>query len=521
MADETNKLLKKLRKLNQIGIALSANKSTNTVLNEIIMGAQELTGADGGTIYLLKEDKALHFALVHNSSLNIHIDDPAQLHEKFRPIDLFNNDGEPNLNNVVSAAVNQNKTIKIDDAYDNAEYDFSGTKRFDEQLQYRSQSFLTVPMRNHLGKIIGVLQLLNAACQHTGKVMPFTETDQELAESLASQGAITLTKQELLDAQKKLFEAFIALIAKAIDEKSIYTSNHCTRVPIIALMIAEEAQKASEGPLKSFHLSEDAMEELRIAAWLHDCGKVSTPEYVMDKATKLETIMDGISLVDLRFEIIRRDRYIEACHHALNKAGFDLPHDADLHADHVFIRETNIPGEVLSEEKQARIKQIQEKYTWQDHQGHTQSVLNDLEVENLSIARGSLNNEERQAIQNHASITYRMLKELPYPEHLKNVPDIASSHHETLNGKGYPRGLQDNELSIQARIIAIADVFEALTACDRPYKKAKKLSETLGIMNNMQKNRHIDPDLYELFIESKVYLKYAKEYLNADQIDME
>jgi HD-GYP domain-containing protein (c-di-GMP phosphodiesterase class II) len=521
MSDDINKLLKKLRRLNQIGIALSGDKKTNEVLDEIILGAQELTGADGGTIYLLKDDKALHFSLVHNSSLNIHIENNEQLNEKFKPIYLLHSNGDPNLSNVVSAAVNQNQTINIDDAYHQSNYDFSGTKKFDGKLNYRSQSFLTVPMRNHLGKIIGVMQLINATSPKTGKIVPFSETDQELAESLASQGAITLTKQELLDAQKKLFEAFIALIAKAIDEKSIYTSNHCTRVPLIAMMLAETAQNETQGPFGKFHLDDEAMEELRIAAWLHDCGKVSTPEYVMDKATKLEHIMDGIALVDLRFEILRRDRYIEQCHQRLKQSPIDIPDQHELNDDHAFLQQTNTPGEFLTKELQQRIKDIQAKYTWKDFKGNTHSVLDDLDVENLSIARGSLNDTERQAIQNHASVTYRMLRELPYPEHLKNIPDIASSHHETLDGKGYPRGLHDAELSIQARIIAIADIFEALTASDRPYKKAKTLSETLGIMNNMQKNRHIDPDLYQLFVEHKLYLKYAKEYLKPEQVDID
>ena len=527
MSDSADNLIKKLHILNQIGISLSAEKKTNAVLNQIIIGAQKLTNADGSSIYLLKDNK-LYFCLVHNTSLNIHIDDSQKLNEKFQPINLYDENGQPNLRNVVTAAVNQNKTINIADAYHESVYDFAGTKKFDTQLNYHSQSFLTIPMKNHLGHIVGVMQLINAIDPDTGNVKVFSQMDQELIESLASQGAITLTKQELLDAQKELFEAFIALIAKAIDEKSIYTSNHCSRVPLIAMMIAEQAQKQSHGALKDFHLSDDEMEELRIAAWLHDCGKVSTPEYVMDKSTKLETIMDGINWVNARFEIVRRDLYINELHALLKTNNIDIKKSNEyqqkldtLNQDHAFIQKTNIPGEVLSKDDQQRIKGIQGKYAWENCEKITAPILNDAEVENLSIARGSLNDKERLVIQNHAAVTYKMLQSLPYPEHLKRIPEIASSHHETLDGKGYPRGLHDKELSIQARIIAIADVFEALTACDRPYKKAKNLSETLGIMNNMQKNRHIDADLYQLFIEKKLYLTYAKKYLNPEQIDIE
>lgn len=527
MYDSTENLRNKLHILNQIGVSLSVEKQTVAVLNQILTGAQKLTHADGGTIYLLKNNK-LYFALIHNSSLNIHIEDTQQLDEKFKPIELTDDEGKANLTNVVSAAVNQNKTINIENAYNVTDYDFSGTKIFDQQLNYHSRSFLTVPMKNHLNEVIGVLQLINSMDPETKMIKSFNPMDQELVESLASQGAITLTKQELIDAQKQLFEAFIALIAKAIDEKSAYTSKHCTRVPLLAMMIAEEAQKSTKGALLNFNLSSDEMEELRISAWLHDCGKVSTPINIMDKSTKLQVITDGIELVNLRFEILRRDLIIKELKTILqeNNITYFIHSDIlqkinEINADWEFVQKVNIPGETLSKEEIHHIQMIKEKYSWENYNNEKQSLLNDLETENLSITRGSLNSQERQTIQNHAAITYKMLSSLPYPKHLSRIPEIASSHHEKLDGTGYPRGLNEKELLIQARIIAIADIFEALTAGDRPYKNAKKLSEVLHLMDEMQKNHHIDADLYQLFIEKKIYLRFAQEYLSPEQIDVD
>lgn len=508
--------------LNEIGIALCAEKSYGRLLEKIVDGATKLTNADGGTLYL-KEGNQLTFGVLVNRSLNLNFGFLAQGHAKFKPIPLYYEDNQPNVNNIVSYCVLRNETVNINDAYHNQDFDFSGPKLMDEKLHYHSQSFLAIPLRDHENKIIGALQLINAMDEGSGKIVAFSEENVHLAESLASQAAITLTQHALIAAQKKLFDAFIQLIAQAIDEKSVYTSQHCARVPVIAMLLAEAAQSCQEGSLKNFSLSADQMEELRIAAWLHDCGKITTPEFVVDKSTKLETITDRIEVIDLRFEVLRRDLKIAALEKQLSGVdlgeGYDLS-CAALNQDQAFIRNINAEGkEALSETDQARILSLANRYRYQTQNDTELPLLTDQEVGNLSVQRGTLTDAERAIIQNHVSVTWKMLTALPYPDYLKNVPEIASSHHERIDGQGYPRQLKGDELSTQARILAIADIFEALTAADRPYKKAKKLSETLGIMENMKRQGHIDPDLFDLFVRDKVYLTYAEKFLNQEQID--
>lgn len=396
----------------------------------------------------------------------------------------------------------------------------------DKKLNYYSQSFLTIPLRNHEKKTIGVLQLINALDEKTGKIIAFSEEKISLAESLASQAAITLTQQELIQAQKNLFEAMIQLIARTIDEKSKYTSKHCSRVPIITLMLAEAAEQADNGYYKDFHLTHEEFEELRISAWLHDCGKIVTPVHIVDKATKLEEIYDRIEVIDLRLEILKRDLKIELLEkliHALPEEKNILQNNYQIMAQSLdeakhFLHTVNLGGEFLTDADKDKIKLLAKKNFILN--GEMQTLLSEKDVKNLCISRGTLNDDDRAIINNHVSITKRMLSILPYPDYLKNVANIAGCHHERFDGKGYPNGLKGDEISIQSRMLAIADIFEALTASDRPYKPPRTLKETLTIMNDMTKAGHIDPNLFDLFMKEKIYLTYAKEYLNPEQIDV-
>jgi len=273
------------------------------------------------------------------------------------------------------------------------------------------------------------------------------------------------------------------------------------------------------------------MYELNVAAWLHDCGKITTPEYVVDKSKKLETIFDRIDLVDTRFEILKRDAVIAALEMIINEnkicddIGTELKNNSllqnklkELDAEKREIEKYNVGGELLVENDLKRIKELAKK-TYQDSVGETVSLLNDEEVENLQISRGTLNKEERKVINNHVSVTIKMLESLPYPKHLRNVPEFAGCHHEKMDGTGYPNKLKGNQMSIPARMIAIADIFEALTAGDRPYKKGMPLSQALKILGRMKLENHIDPDLFDVFMHEKIYLSYAKEHLMKDQID--
>ena len=525
---DSGSIPQEMERLIQIGTALSAEKDTDRLLEMILDSSKEIAHADGGTIYLMTEDKSLKFEIVKTDSLGIAMGGKTGREMSFNPIQIYNDAGEPNLQTVVACSVIQNRTINIENAYDSEEFDFSGTRAFDRKTGYRSQSFLSIPLRNHEDDIIGVLQLLNALDKKTGKIIPFSDKNKKLVESLASQAAVAITNRQLIIAQKKLFESFIEVIATAIDEKSAYTGGHCRRVPKLTLMLADAAAETTEGPLADFKITEAQRYELEIAGWMHDCGKVTTPEYIVDKSTKLETIFDRIHLMDVRFEILKRDAEIESLRKIIAQSGkkeeFSGPDHAlsqklkKIQEDREFIRESNIGGEFMSEELKDRVKEIA-KQKWTDMDGKESSLLAEDEIHNLNISRGTLTEAERKIINGHIDATIKMLNQIPYPRHLKNVPELAGAHHETMDGKGYPRGLTRDQMSVQARVMAIADIFEALTAKDRPYKKGKTLSEALRILGFFKKDNHIDPDLFYVFIDQKVYLTYAEEFLGKDQID--
>jgi len=525
----TDNLLHRLKELNEIGIALSRQRDLNNLLETILVAAKRITHADAGTLYLIEhEQQALRFEILRNDSLDIAMGGTSGVPITFYPIRLYDDNGKPNHAMVVSHAALSGETVNIPDAYEAQGFDFSGTKGFDAKTGYRSQSFLTVPMRNHENEVIGVLQLINAKDLESGKVVPFSNDDQQLAESLASQAAIALTNRHLIDQLESLFEAFIQLINTAIDDKSPYTGGHCERVPVLTMMLAEAVNRTNQGPLKDFVMSDKDRHELKIAGLLHDCGKITTPVHVVDKATKLETIFDRIHLVDTRFEVLKRDAEIWMLKE-IHEAGTDAQRAESarnnyaarieqLDQDREFLRHCNVGGEFMSEEAQERVRQIA-TYQWRDANGNMGNFLSDAEVENLNIRAGTLTAAEREIINHHIDITIKMLESLPWPRHLKNVAEYAGGHHERMDGKGYPRGLTREQMSVQARVMGIADIFEALTAKDRPYKKGKTLTESLIILGKFKLGGHIDPDLFDVFIREKVYLDYAKQFLAPEQID--
>ncbi|MES0327468.1 MAG: HD domain-containing phosphohydrolase [Gammaproteobacteria bacterium] len=521
--------IQRVARLNEIGISLSAERDTSVVCEKILQGAMELTNADGGSLYRMSDDQqTLEFVIVANHSLNIHMGGSSGVEIDFYPIQLFI-DGKANTSMVVSCAVYEDRTINIPDAYHVEGFDFSGTRKFDEKTGYRTQSILTVPMKNHEGEIIGVLQLINAKDEQ-GITKEFSAEECDLAESLASQAAVALTNNRLIEEQRELFESFIKMIAGAIDEKSPYTGGHCRRLPELTMMIAEACHDSDVGVLNDFSMKDNDRYELRIAGWLHDCGKVTTPEYVIDKATKLETIYDRVNTVDTRFEVLKRDARIEMLEQKLARMSADVSADTSdlerifeekikqLDDDRDFIRISNFGGEFMDDELQQRVRNIA-KYRWLDANNLESNLLDDDEVKNMIIQRGTLNDEEREIINNHIVMTIKMLAELPFPKHLLNVPEYAGGHHERMDGKGYPLGLTREQLSIPARMMGIADIFEALTSSDRPYKKAKKLSECLRILGFMKKDGHVDPDIFDVFVKEKVYMRYAEEFLPKEQVD--
>jgi len=528
-------LEKQVGNLANIGLALSKEKNMSKLLEMILIEAKRIANSDGGTLYMMTDDNRLRFEIMMTDSLDFHMGGTSGKEIPFYPVKLYDEEGNPNKSMIAAYVGLTGETVNIPDAYKAKGFDFSGTKMFDEKTGYHSQSFLTVPLKNHEDEIIGVLQLLNAQNNNTKKIIPFASDIQEMVEALASQAAVAITNKNLIKDLEALFESFIKLIASAIDAKSPYTGGHCARVPEITMLLAKAVQETIDGPFADISFTDKEMYELKIAAWLHDCGKVATPEFVVDKSTKLETIYDRVNEVETRFAALKRDEQIKSLRNELKVERDDSLSKEEklikiktlkskyskklreLKSDLEFIKESNIGGEFMSGDKKDRVHNIS-NYRWKPN-GKMENFLSDDEVYNLTIPRGTLTAEERKVINDHIVVTINMLEELPYPKHLKNVPEFAGGHHEKLDGTGYPKGLTKDEMSVQARIMAIADIFEALTAKDRPYKKGKTLSQAMRILGFMKNDAHIDVDLFDIFVKDKIYLKYAEEHLDPDQID--
>lgn len=526
----SNPSYERVKRLNAIGVALSAQKDQSKLLEMILNSARELTHADAGTLYMVEPNNdSLRFVMVQNDQLNIHLGGSGQpVGDSFSLIPLHLPDGSPNERMIVAWSVLNKKTARIKDAYHEKGFDFSGTRAFDEKTGYRSKSFLTIPLLNHEGEVIAALQLLNKI-DSAGTTVEFDEEDQGIAESLASQAAVALTNRRLIDELRTLFDSFTQVIASAIDSKSAHTGAHCRRVPDVTLMLAEAANGINFPGLEGFSMTDEDRYELKTAAWLHDCGKVVTPHHIMEKSTKLETLVDRIHFIADRFEILRRDLEIAKLKETLAaaKQGKQLDEsrltfynqlETQLKDDLAFLQLANTGGEFMADEHLARVTNLSKK-GWIDANGQRKALLSDDEVANLCIRRGTLNQDERKIMEGHMVHTLAMLEQLPFPRHLQRVPEYAGGHHERMDGKGYPRGLTREQMSIPARIMGIADVFEALTAHERPYKKPMPLSQALTIMGRMVEDKHLDGDIYTLFVYKKVYLDYAKKHLRDEQID--
>lgn len=554
----------------RLGIALSSEHNIDTLLHQILDGALSLSNADAGTIYFKTDHDSLEFAIRSRSDELPSFELP-----------LHNPDtGEPNDRYVSIHTALTGETVRIDDIYSDSDtrFDLSGTRKFDEETGYYTKSMISVPMVTREEKVIGVLQIVNATDPVSGKLESFSDEDTHLLEALAAQAAISLQNYRLIKAQQELMDAFIKVIAGAIDAKSPYTGGHCARVPDLSVMLAEAAVKSDDEKFRNFSFNEEEWREFKIAGWLHDCGKVTTPEYVVDKDTKLATIYNRIHEIRMRFEVLRRDAEIEYLK-AVNENP-DQKQELEqqlkkkydqLDNDFAFVAECNVGGEFMSDEYIDRLHRIS-KTTWTRHYDDrlglsdmdrmqladiepaclpvTECLLADKaehiikrtagnspddeinsvmtipeylfnrgELYNLSTRKGTLTAEDRFIINDHIVQTIKMLKKLPFPEHLQRVTEYAGGHHEKMDGTGYPLGLSRDDLSVPARIMAIADIYEALTASDRPYKKAKTIGESLRIMSFMVKDEHIDHELFELFLSSGVYKQYAEKFLHESQID--
>lgn len=577
-----------------IATTLSGASDLRTLLHLILSKSCQLTGSDAGSIFLVERCDArrnpggidqLWFAVSQNASLAA----SSATDRVDEGIDSTVSDIRFPLTpeRLVGWSALSGEVLNIPDVYQlDPELPYRFDRAVDLKLGYRAVSMLTVPMRSTSGETVGVMQLINrkrdprtilTADTAAGLVRPFDAFDQHLIEALASQAAVCVERTQLLEAQERLIESMITLLAEAIDAKSPYTGGHCERVPELAMMLARAAEETAEGPLADFRLGgEQAWREFRIGAWMHDCGKITTPEYVVDKATKLEVNYNRIHEVRTRFEVLLRDARIAWLEGVINggdpaelEAAY-LQRQSQLQADFAFVADCNLGGEFFGPDKVESLRAIASQ-SWQrhfdnrlglaweelsrhndsaqelpvsepllaDHAWHViprqsnqipdasygfkfevpEHLYNLGEVHNLTISRGTLTNEERYKINEHIVQTIMMLETLPFPANLSRVAEYAGTHHETLDGKGYPRRLTADDLSVPSRIMAIADIFEALTASDRPYKKAKTLSECLKILAGFRDRQHIDADLFALFLRSGVYRTYAESYLKPEQID--
>ncbi len=557
----------KLNLLIDSGLMMSMERNQSKLIGFILREGQRLLHCDGATMYFVTPQKTLVFAeRTRNDVL------------PFDEIPLYDASGRANDGYAATYAAIHNQAVLIDDVYDDIHFDCRGTHDFDARTGYRTVSLLTVPMAPRSGKVIGVLQFINALDPDSGEVIAFPDSAFELVEALAAQAAVALDNLQLVEGQKATTENIIHVLAAALDTKSPHTGHHCVRVPKLAMMLAEAACRETDGPLADFNFhSDDEWLEFRVGAWLHDCGKVTTPESVIDKATKLDMFFNRIHEIRTRFEVLLRDAAIarlEAIVAGEDPAAADARFEqrkSQLEADFAFIADCNLGKEIMADADIERIGAIADQ-TWlrhfddslglsqaefarrrsrstptlpareylladQDHHriprthyqlppaklGIKMTIPEHLhnygELYNLGIRKGTLTPEERFKINEHIIETIKMLEQMPFPDFLKRVPEYASTHHETLDGRGYPRGLTGDELSIPARIMAIADIFEAITSADRPYKTPYKLSEAVKILHDMKCQGRIDGDLFDLFLNAGIHRSYAEQYLLPDQID--
>jgi len=497
----------------EIGSALSSERDLEVLLEMIVDEARRVTRADGGTLFLLDEQtQTLRWAIIQNESMGIRIGghSAGEVDEEvFKPIALCDESGALMLENVAAYVAHRGVPVVIGDVYDETdEFDFEGPLRFDAQTGYRTRSMLVAPLTHFEGGVIGVLQLINAR-DADNESIEFTDTFTKLTVSLASQAAVAVKNAQLFAELERQFEAFIQTIATAIDAKSAYTSGHVKRVVDIAMMIARAIDRAETGRWAEVSFNKHELKALEIASWMHDVGKIATPEYVVDKATKLETIADRLEVVRARYQMFakhaevemlramlaardERDERDERDARTLAEATYHAALDA-LRDEFEFIEECNAGSEFMGDDKLARLRQIASEHVVVD--GVEVAKLTEDELYNLSIRKGTLTREEIEVIRDHAMISYRMLSQLPFSRHLEKVPEIAAGHHEKLNGKGYPRGLSGEELSTEARILAVADIFEALTAADRPYKSPTPLSRVRKILGFMVQDGVLEPEI--------------------------
>jgi len=525
--DITEQQITHIRRLTNIGKSLSSETDLDKIFDMILEEALEFTNADGATIYKVNDDtKALEFEIVYNHTMNMRqggthgrVDWPS--------IPLYAEDGSPRLSHIVTAVYHSKKSLVFDDVYETKDYDISGTINTDKRYGYRCKSMLTIPLKNHEDDVLGIIQIINAM-DRAGNIISFNEEHITMLDSLASQAAIALSNRKLIESLETLLMQFMRSIATGIERKSKYSSDHIMRVAMLTDWFAARLNAADTGPFAEHHFTDNELKEISMAGMMHDVGKIVTPEFIMDKSTKLETIMDRVSIVADRFRHMKLffrylakvisadelDAFIKANVHP------DQDHrtiEAWLDGELEFVQRVNIGGEFLPDADLERINRLANVNFSYENERYL--LILEEEKSNLQIRRGTLTPDEMKLMAAHVSVTWDMLSQLTFPRKYRNVAFYAATHHEKLNGRGYPNGIDGSKLPLQSRIIAVADIFEALTSADRPYKKAKTLSESLRIMAFCVKDGDLDKDLVDFFLDSGLYLEYAQNYMGEKMID--
>lgn len=506
----------KFEEIMKINLAFSSQHDKNILLEDILTLTRNLTNADAGTLYIKsKDEKYLSFKVVHNNTLNIKMGGTKN-NLNWPDLPIFEENGKINNEMVAVVCANEKRIINIPDVYKTTKYQFDGTKDFDKSTSYHSKSMLVIPLINHDNEVIGVLQLINKI--KNGEIINFNKLDEKVIISLASQAAMALTNMQLITSLEDFIDAFVTTIAKAIDTKSPYTSDHIGKVEEIALLVAK-AISDDNTIYKKIKYSENDYKQLSLAAWMHDIGKISMPEHIMDKATKLEKIFDRIHLIEQRFEVIKLNKEIEYLKNQTPRTEYENFIN-EINNDIEFIKRINFGGEFLSEEDIQKLENISKK-VYIKNDGEIISFISEDEFYNLSIKKGTLTKEEIEIIRNHAQLSLDMISGLPFPKKYKDVLNIACNHHEKLNGLGYPRGLKAEEIRLEDRIMILADIFEALTASARPYKDAMKLSKVKDILSSMANKGELDKELIDFFFNHKILHEYSKNELKSYQLDLE
>ena len=512
-----------LNSLLDIAQALSAETNLNRLLEMIVEQAIAFSHADGGTLYRLSADKKeLEFTVVQNQSLNIKMGGTAEK-ITWNNLPLYLEDGSPNVKMVAALCALNKEVVVIDDIYHEPLFNFNGTKAFDESTGYHSTSTLVIPLLDQNQSVIGVLQLINRQ-NDAGQTVPFRELDQRNAKALASQAAISLTKTILLHELETLFESMIGTITKAFDEKCSFTGGHVRFVAELSQIIAKGLDQ-DETFYPEVRYSPEDLHSIKMAALLHDVGKIATPEFIMQKATKLEKTVDRIHALKARTEIIKRDAhiaYLEAqCNHlpAAQVSELKTAYDHTVNQLDDFFKVVENTNKGLSYLTDAQLETIESATQFSyESDGVRIPLLSEDEKQNLSIRNGTLNQAEREKIMDHARVSLEILQTLPFPKKYQNIVNIAANHHEKLDGSGYPRGLTAEQLSLEDRILILADLYEALSSKDRPYKDPKPLSEITRILSFMANDGHIDKKLLRFFFESGTYKNFNTN-LQANQLD--